>query len=84
MSEDIDFRALFRAIPGVYLVLAPALRIAAVTDAFLEATMTERQSLIGRDIFEAFPDNPTTRMPPRVSAICGCRWIAWSPGVPRM
>jgi signal transduction histidine kinase/ActR/RegA family two-component response regulator len=39
-------------------VLAPDLRIVAVSDAYLRATRTERQMILGRGIFEVFPDNP--------------------------
>ncbi|MBI4953434.1 MAG: response regulator [Myxococcales bacterium] len=53
-----DFRALFEAAPGAYLVLSPELRIVAVTDAYLRATMTDRERLLGRGLFEIFPDNP--------------------------
>jgi signal transduction histidine kinase/DNA-binding NarL/FixJ family response regulator len=53
-----DFRALFEAAPGNYLVLDADFRIVAVSDAYLAATMTEREAILGRDIFEVFPDNP--------------------------
>jgi PAS domain S-box-containing protein len=53
-----DFRVLFESAPGLYLVLAPDLRIVAVSDAYLRATMTRRQEILGRDIFDVFPDNP--------------------------
>jgi signal transduction histidine kinase len=53
-----DFRALFESVPGLYLVLTPDLRIVAVTDAYLVATMTEREAILGTYVFEAFPDNP--------------------------
>lgn len=53
-----DFRALFEAAPALYLVLDPDFRIVAVTDAYAAATRTRREDLLGRDIFEAFPDNP--------------------------
>jgi signal transduction histidine kinase/CheY-like chemotaxis protein len=54
----VDFRVLFESAPGAYLVLAPDLTIAAVSDAYLQATMTVRQDILGRGIFEVFPDNP--------------------------
>ncbi|HSY17544.1 MAG TPA: CHASE3 domain-containing protein [Candidatus Acidoferrales bacterium] len=54
----LHFRALFESLPGAYLVLNPDLTIAAVSDAYLEATMTKREQILGRGIFEAFPDNP--------------------------
>ena len=53
-----DFRVLFEAAPGLYLVLTPDLKIAAVSDGYLRATMTQRQAILGRGIFEVFPDNP--------------------------
>ncbi len=53
-----DFRALFEAAPGLYLVLAPDLTIVAVSDAYLLATMTRREEILGRGIFDVFPDNP--------------------------
>lgn len=55
---DPDFRALFESAPGLYLVLKPSLEIAAVSDAYLSATMTEREKILGKGLFEVFPDNP--------------------------
>ena len=57
-SEGVDFRALFEAAPGSFLVLDPELRIVAVSDAYLAATMIRRDDVLGRGIFEVFPDNP--------------------------
>ena len=54
----LDFRNLFESSPGLYLVLTPDLTIAAVSDAYLSATMTRREEIIGRGVFEVFPDNP--------------------------
>ncbi len=53
-----DFRALFEAAPGSYLVLRPDLTIVAASDGYLRATMTKRHEIIGRNIFDVFPDNP--------------------------
>ncbi len=53
-----DFEALFKAAPGLYLVLTPAFIIAAVSDAYLAATMTKRDDIIGKHLFDVFPDNP--------------------------
>ena len=53
-----DFRALFESAPGLYLVLLPDLRIVAVSNAYLLATMTTREAILGRGIFDVFPDNP--------------------------
>ncbi len=54
----LDFRALFEAAPDLYLVLAPDLTIVAVSDAYLRATLTVREAILGRSLFEVFPDNP--------------------------
>ncbi|MGY3697297.1 signal transduction histidine kinase/ActR/RegA family two-component response regulator [Bradyrhizobium sp. USDA 3240] len=54
-----DFKALFEAAPGLYLVLTqPDFCIVAVSDAYLRATKTERAAILGRGLFEVFPDNP--------------------------
>jgi len=53
-----DFRALFESAPAPYLVLTPELKIVAVSDAYLRATMTKREEILGRGLFEVFPDNP--------------------------
>jgi PAS domain S-box-containing protein len=55
---DPDFQALFESAPGSYLVLTPDLTIVAVSDAYLRATMTEREQILGRGLFDVFPDNP--------------------------
>src|SRR6185295_3807750 len=54
----LDFRLLFESAPGLYLVLAPDLTIVAVSDAYACATMTQRRDILGRHIFDVFPDNP--------------------------
>ncbi|TMB15165.1 MAG: response regulator [Deltaproteobacteria bacterium] len=53
-----DFRALFESVPGLYVVLTRDFRIAAVSDAYLQATMTRREDILGRGLFDLFPDNP--------------------------
>ena len=56
-----DFQTLFEAAPGLYLVLlpdAPKYTITAVSDAYARATMTRREEILGRGLFDVFPDNP--------------------------
>ncbi|WP_190447635.1 ATP-binding protein [Trichocoleus sp. FACHB-832] len=53
-----DFRTLFESVPGLYLVLMPDFTIVAVSDAYLRATMTKREEILGRRMFDVFPDNP--------------------------
>jgi signal transduction histidine kinase/DNA-binding response OmpR family regulator len=57
-AAAVDFRVLFEAAPGSYLVLDPDLTIVAVSDSYLRDTMRSRSELLGLEIFEAFPDNP--------------------------
>lgn len=57
-SPAPDYKRLFQEAPGLYLVLDSDLRIVAATDAYLEATLTRRESIIGQHIFDVFPDNP--------------------------
>lgn len=54
----LDFRRLFESIPGLYLVLEPDFRIVASSGAYLAATMTRLDDIVGRNVFEVFPDNP--------------------------
>jgi len=49
---------LFQSAPGLFLVLTSDLNIVAVSDAYLRATMTKREAILGRGIFDVFPDNP--------------------------
>jgi len=53
-----DFRQLFESASGLYLVLSPDFTIVAASDAYLHATMTQRENILGRNLFEVFPDNP--------------------------
>jgi signal transduction histidine kinase/CheY-like chemotaxis protein len=53
-----DFQKLFESVPGLYLVLSPEFVIVGVSDAYAKATMTKREAILGRGLFEVFPDNP--------------------------
>ncbi len=53
-----DFQALFECIPTPCLALDPELRVIAVSSAYTEATLTRREDILGRDMFDIFPDNP--------------------------
>lgn len=58
LGQSPDFRMLFEASPDLYLALNPDLVIVAVSDSYLRATMTERDAIVGRNLFVVFPDNP--------------------------
>ena len=53
------FESIFESLPGLFLVMTPAYKVVAASDAYLKATMTTRETLVGRGLFEAFPDNPS-------------------------
>lgn len=56
-----DFRTLFESAPGLYLVIAPDVpryTIVAVSDAYTRQTLTKREAIVGKGLFEVFPDNP--------------------------
>ena len=55
---NVDFQALFVGAPNLYLVLTPDFTIVAASDTYLRATRTSRQDILGRHLFDAFPDNP--------------------------
>ncbi len=59
MVDEI-FRLLFEAAPHPYLVLRAdeTFTIAAVNERYLDATGCERPAIVGRGLFEVFPDNP--------------------------
>jgi signal transduction histidine kinase len=61
MATTLDFRLLFEQAPGLFLVLAPdpaRFTILGASDAYLRATLTEREQIVGRALFDIFPDNP--------------------------
>ena len=54
----IDFSKVFESSPNLYLLLSPSLQIIGLSDAYANATLTNRAEIIGRGLFEVFPDNP--------------------------
>jgi PAS domain S-box-containing protein len=53
-----DFRQVFEKSPELNLIVDVRFTIVAVTDAYCRATMTKRAGIVGRGLFEVFPDNP--------------------------
>ncbi|MBG8555594.1 PAS domain-containing sensor histidine kinase [Hymenobacter guriensis] len=51
--------SVIQALPDATLLLSAELRIVAVSDAYLAATLTRREDLLGQPVFEAFPAHPT-------------------------
>ncbi|OLY91924.1 PAS domain S-box-containing protein [Cnuella takakiae] len=56
-----DALALLRSVPGCFLILfpdSPKFTIAGATDAYLQATFTRREAIVGKPLFDVFTDNP--------------------------
>ncbi|ARS36770.1 PAS domain-containing protein [Pontibacter actiniarum] len=51
---------IFRALPGLYVIITPELVIQDATDAYLRTTLASRENVTGRYFFEVFPNNPAT------------------------
>ncbi len=56
---EIDFAAVFGALPTSFLVMTPDLVIVEANEAYLATTGRTRAELVGRPVFEAFPGNPS-------------------------
>jgi PAS domain-containing protein len=57
-GPQVDYTALYRQLPLPVLALTPEFVVADVNEAFLQATGRAREEVLGRDVFDAFPDNP--------------------------
>ena len=59
-ANPIDFRRVFERAPGLFLLLRPDpdFTIVGASDEYLRSTFTERAAIVGRPLFEVFPDNP--------------------------
>jgi signal transduction histidine kinase len=59
-NSILDFQALFESSPAMLLVLRsdPNFTIVAVSDTHLRTTMKHREEVVGRGLFEVFPDSP--------------------------
>lgn len=45
-------------LPNALLLLTPDFRIVFASNSYLKATLANRDTIVGKNIFEAFPDNP--------------------------
>ncbi|MFE2147596.1 PAS domain-containing protein, partial [Streptomyces sp. NPDC059456] len=59
MAEaGINYAAVFEALPGMVALLTPDLTYADVNNDFARLTGRTREQLVGRYLFDVFPDNP--------------------------
>lgn len=56
---QIDYAAVYRQLPVPVLLLTPEFVMADMNEAYLRVAGRTREDLLGREIFDAFPDNPS-------------------------
>jgi len=57
-SMNVEYHSIFRGLPSLVVILDTDLKIVDVSDAYNQATMTRREEMLGKTMFEVFPDNP--------------------------
>ncbi|MEU9145467.1 SpoIIE family protein phosphatase [Streptomyces sp. NPDC048349] len=57
-GSGIDYQAVFQALPAGIALLTPDLVYLDVNEAFLSMSGRTREQIIGRHLFDVFPDNP--------------------------
>ena len=68
----IDFQAVFESMPGSFVILqpnAPDYTILAISDEMLRITGREKHHIIGKNLFEVFPENPQATTAPGPSRL---------------
>lgn len=55
---DTDYAAVFQALPGMVALLTPDLVYADANEEFLRMSGRRREQVVGRYLFDVFPDNP--------------------------
>ncbi len=57
-DTEIDYSAVFQSFPGMVALLTPDLVYADANEEFLRSAGRTREQVIGRYLFDVFPDNP--------------------------
>ena len=65
----IDFQAIFSGVPTPLLIMTPALDIVDMNPAYLETVGRDRDALVGRNLFDAFPSTGETERSLRASLL---------------
>ncbi|MES2763074.1 MAG: ATP-binding protein [Bacteroidota bacterium] len=61
LSVSIDYQKIFESSPSLFLLLLPNypdFTIIGGSENYLRATLTKRNEIVGKKLFEVFPDNP--------------------------
>ncbi|MFO0884362.1 MAG: PAS domain-containing protein [Pirellulales bacterium] len=53
-----EFKIFFEKSPALCMAISPEFIILAASDEMLRATMTKREEIVGRPLFDVFPENP--------------------------
>lgn len=56
--DTSDYQRIFENVPDLYMILSPEFIILDCSDNYLRATLTKRDQITGRHLFDVFPDNP--------------------------
>lgn len=57
-TKKIDYQKLFVELPGLYIILSTDFTIMDVSQRLAEAAETKSSDMIGKNLFEVFPENP--------------------------
>lgn len=57
-TKKLNCKSILRSSPDLYLIIDTLFNIVEVSDRYLQATMVKRNDIIGKNIFDVFPDNP--------------------------
>jgi PAS domain-containing protein len=68
-TAHLDYRLIFDAVPGMCLILDTSFRIIAQNSDHANATLSTNKSVIGKALWEVFPDNPDASYESGVSAV---------------
>ena len=60
-SSPVDYNALFRALPGSYLLMAPDGTVLDNSDQHAAMSLLPRPQAVGRNIFDAYPSAPESQ-----------------------
>lgn len=52
------YKRIFENGPALFMILSPEFLILDCSNAYLKATLTNREQVVGKHLFEIFPDNP--------------------------
>ena len=67
--EHVDYKLIFDAMPGMCLILDTAFRIVAQNADHAKATLSTNKNVVGKALWEVFPDNPDDSYESGVSAV---------------